>query len=115
MGIERDAVGLFLAFILLIVVGYLIGGLVLLKNYPRKSKMLFIESDIALLAAFFFLFNCYFHFEPVDIISNMTFGIGLFLISWAVYIVLILSLISQMRKEVENNDHKGSIVEEHTN
>lgn len=104
MGIERDAIGLFLAFILLILIGYVISGLILLKTYSRRSKKIFIESGIALLAAFFFLFNCYFRFEPVDIISNMTFGIGLFLISWAIYIVLILSLISQMRKESENSN-----------
>lgn len=107
MGIERDAVGLFLVFILLVLIGYLISGLILLKPYSPRIKKLFIGSEIALLSAFFFLFNCYFHFEPVDSISNMTFGIGLFLISWAVYIVLILSLISQMKRELDNNSHKG--------
>ncbi len=49
--------------------------------------------------AFFFLFNCYFRFEVVDSVSNMTFGIGLFLIAWSISIYFTVSLFALLIKD----------------
>lgn len=99
MGIEEDAVGLFIGFIVLILSAYLIAGLILLRNKSKRIGMQLVGSSISMALAFFFLFNCYFRFEVVDSVSNMTFGIGLFLIAWSISIYFTVSLFALLIKD----------------
>lgn len=90
MGIESDAVVLFIGCIIIVLISELIIGTFLL-NKKNKIKQ-YLYGHIGMTAiAYFFLFNCYFH--TFDGISNMTFGIGLFIISWAISVVFLLKII----------------------
>lgn len=92
MGIESDAIPLFIAIIILGSIIELICGCILLKQMERKIIMVFSYHCIANIFAFIFLFDCYFH--QIDVVPNMTFGIGLFILSWPVSMVFIIKLIS---------------------
>lgn len=91
MGIEEDAVILFIGVIIIVLAVELIAGMVLLSGKDRRLKTCLYGHIASTTAAYFFLFNCYFH--TVDGISNMTFGVGLFIIAWAVSVGFFLKMI----------------------
>ena len=91
MGIESDAVVLFIGIIIAVFICELIAGLVFLKGKDRRLKCYFLVHVGLMMCAFFFLFNCYFH--TIDGLSNMTFGIGLFILAWAGSVAVFLKMM----------------------
>lgn len=95
MGIEEDAVIVFIVVIILVLAGEWIAGMLLLSGKERRFKTCLYGHIASSAAAYFFLFNCY--FQVVDGLGNMTFGVGLFILAWVVSVVFMLKLIDLFR------------------
>lgn len=104
MGIEQDAVVIYIFFIAICCFFYATLGLCALSGCRKSSRILFVGSIVTTVGAFFFLFNCYFQFDGMEIISDMTFGIGLFLISWAINLYCIVKLIFELQSKSVEDD-----------
>ena len=95
MGIESDAVVLFIGSIIIVFIFELIAGLVLLTGKERKLKRHLLIHIGLMMFAFFSLFNCYFH--TLEGFSNMTYGIGLFILAWTGSVIVFLKMMWLLR------------------
>ena len=98
MGIEADALVLFLIAVPAAALIYGVYGFFLLRGAPRSCRYYFAGSAAAFLAAFLVLFGFYFLQPAGPGAADMTGAIGLSLLAWVVGLAFVVRLIRALRR-----------------